>query len=302
MKKPIVVSVIMALMLLAWSSFASAQAQDPTTEEKPMFYRLTPGTYVNGWPRFTITYPKDWVERFNVPASIFWVSTPGPAPRAEFIVAPPQTTPTPVPLDKYADILVQFFKSSPAQDVTLVRDKPTQLRDGSPAREIEIQMTMNGEPYNSLSLAMKRGEVWVAMSVALYNGKVGEDLKAILYSLEFQPEKDDLVKVPPDVQEFFDNVNNDILSHDVAKVMGHYSDRFLSSGNRKGEAERFWRQFIGFWTTSQRPVVTDFIPADDRAYLAGFVTGWLGGAPMLESIIKENGEWKFYGNQRDVSP
>jgi hypothetical protein len=153
-----------------------------------------------------------------------------------------------------------------------------------------------------MGLVAKKGGFWVNMAVESQNGKIGEDLKAILYSVECEPGKDEPVKLPPDVQEFFDNVNNDILSHDVAKVMGHYSDRFLSSGNRKGEAERFWRQFIGFWTTSQRPVVTDFIPADDRAYLAGFVTGWLGGAPMLESIIKENGEWKFYGNQRDVSP
>jgi hypothetical protein len=53
MKKPIVVSVIMALMLLVWGLFALAHAQDPAKEEKPTFYRLTPGVYVNGWPRFS---------------------------------------------------------------------------------------------------------------------------------------------------------------------------------------------------------------------------------------------------------
>jgi hypothetical protein len=63
MKKLIILIMIMALMLLAWISFALAQPQDPAKEGKPTFYRLTPGVYVNGWPRFIITYPKDWVER-----------------------------------------------------------------------------------------------------------------------------------------------------------------------------------------------------------------------------------------------
>jgi hypothetical protein len=60
MKKPIVVSVIMALALLA-GGLIPAYAQDPAKEEKPTFYRLTPGVYVNGWPRCTVHYPKEWV-------------------------------------------------------------------------------------------------------------------------------------------------------------------------------------------------------------------------------------------------
>jgi hypothetical protein len=62
MKKLIVVSMIMVLILLMGSSFSPAHAQDIAKEEKPTFYRLTPGVYVNGWPRFTVTYPKNWVE------------------------------------------------------------------------------------------------------------------------------------------------------------------------------------------------------------------------------------------------
>jgi hypothetical protein len=211
--------------------------------------------------------------------------------------------PTPVPLDKYVDILVQFFKSGSAnKDVTVVNDKPSRLRDGSPAREMEIQMTINGEPYNSLSLATKMGEVWVAISVALYNGKVGEDLKAILYSLEFQPGKDEPVKVPPDVQEFLDGWRSDIVSHDVAKVMSHYSDRFLNSGIKKGAVEWFWRKFISP-ITSYEIGITELALAGDKAYLAGFVNSNIGKWMLnLTSIIKESGEWKAYGNQRDVSP
>jgi hypothetical protein len=52
MKKTIIVSMIMVIILLAWSFLATAQPQDSANEEKPTFYRLVPGTYVNGWPRF----------------------------------------------------------------------------------------------------------------------------------------------------------------------------------------------------------------------------------------------------------
>jgi hypothetical protein len=66
MKTPIVLSVVMALLLRAGSVFVPSYAQDPATDDKPTFYRLTPGVYVNGWPRFTVTYPKDWVERVPI--------------------------------------------------------------------------------------------------------------------------------------------------------------------------------------------------------------------------------------------
>jgi hypothetical protein len=63
MKKLIVLSLISAPALLALSRIA--HAQDAANDQTPTFYRLVPGTYVNGWPRFTIHYPKDWVEKHN---------------------------------------------------------------------------------------------------------------------------------------------------------------------------------------------------------------------------------------------
>jgi hypothetical protein len=58
--------------------------------------------------------------------------------------------------------------------------------------------------------------------------------------------------------------------------------------------------------TSVEVGITDFVRAGDRAYPAGFFKGFPGfwGKGMLRetSIIKESGEWKWYGNQRDVSP
>jgi hypothetical protein len=300
MKKLIVVSATIAVVLLIGSSFILCHAQEAAKEEKSTFYHLVPGTYVNGWPRFTITYPKDWVELTPQPQEVFRAADPNPTHGEIFLVAHPWTTPQ--PLDKLADGLLSFFKVI-AKDVTVVTDKPYRLRDGTPAREVELQMVLNGLPANHLSLATKKDNMVFSTGVSSGRGRIREDLKAILYSLESQPGKDEPVKVPADIQEFFDKLNNDTVSHDFAKSMTHYSDRYLNSGVRKGELERWRRQWIGS-VTSVKVVITDFVPSGDRAYLTGFVIFTpFGTFPITDtSIIKENGEWKWYGNQRDVTP
>jgi hypothetical protein len=298
MKKLIVLSVIMAFMLLTWGSLAPVQPQEPTNEEKPTFYRLVPGTYVNGWPRFTIHYPKDWIERIPRPHMLFRATDPGLIRFQAFMVS---AGPIPYPLDKFAENSVMFFRAI-AQDVTLVSDKPSQLWDGTPAREVGINMVMNGEPLNTLALATKKDDLLICASVETRSGKIGEDLKAILYSLEFQPGKDETVTLPPDIQEFLDRHCSAMVSHDVAKVMTHYSDKYLNSGVRKGEMERFWSQYVGS-VTSVEVGVTDFQAEADRVHLAAFLN-WnkLKHVLQMGSIIKEKGEWKWYGNQRNPSP
>ena len=77
------------------------------------------------------------------------------------------------------------------------------------------------------------------------------------------------MKVPPDVQEFLDKHNNDLVSHDLAKVMTHYSDRYLNSGKKKREIERMWGFMIDRITATEIGV-TEFVPEGDKAYLAGF--------------------------------
>jgi hypothetical protein len=300
MKKLIAVTVIIAFTLLALSVFAPAHAQDPAKEEKPTFYRLISGVYVNGWPRFTIHYPKDWVERPTnlLRGGVFQVSHPGPVDRPMLVVV---IHTLPLPLEKFADLWVMTLRSS-ATDVTVVSDKASQLRDGSQGREVEIKMVRNGLPCGTLGLATKKGDAWIITIIESLNGKIGEDLRAILYSIEFQPEKDKVVKVPSDIQEFLDKFCSDMVSHDLAKVMTHYSDRYLNSGVRKGEMERFWRQVISSVTLSEIGI-TEFVTEGDRVYLAGFGATNLNKGYLNEtSIIKENGEWKWFGNQRDVSP
>jgi hypothetical protein len=195
---------------------------------------------------------------------------------------------------------MSYFKAID-KDVTVVSDKPSQLKDGTPAREVVYQMVENGAPLHIFALGTMKGGVVVATVVGSTT-KIGEDLKGILYSLQYEPGKDELVEVPPDIRAFLDKFSSDMVSHDIAKVMTCYSDRYLDSGTKKGEVERFWKQLIGSITSSEVGI-TDFEGTGDKAYLTGFhsVNGLrhpLGGT----SIIRENGEWKWYGNQREIVP
>ena len=298
MKKLIVVPVIAAIMTLAGSVFAPSHAQTPAQADRPTFYHLVPGTYVNGWPRFTVHYTKEWIERYPRPWEEFRAAAPGAAAHPAFIVS---IGTTPPPLDKYLDWLLPFLRAR-GTDLTVVVDKASHLRDGTPAREMEVRMVVNGGPFSTTTLVSKRGDLAIATASESLSEKTGEDLKAILYSIEFERSKDEPVKVPPDVQAFLDQFCNDVVSHDVEKVMSHYSDRFLNSGVRKGEMEQFYRQIIGP-VTSFELGITDFVPAGDRAYLTGFTRAYWGKGSFSRGtlIIKENGEWKFYGNQRDVA-
>jgi hypothetical protein len=296
MKRLTTPSVMIALVLLAGSVIAPSRAQAPTTDDTPTFYRLVPGTYVNPWPAFTVRYPNEWVEyRPGAQQFALLVGTPDFSEKLTIDIG------NPTPLDKTSDTLVTIYKHNGGKDVTVLSDKPSQLRDGTPAREVEIKAVFppNRGDTNFFYLATKKGDMPQVGMTLTSTRVIGKDQKAIAYSLQYEAGKDEPVKVPPDIQEFLDRYRNDMLSHDLQKAMTLYSDGYLSSGNRKGEVERLWRSVISA-ITSFEVSITDFVAAGDKAYLAGFTvingSKWpFGGA----SIIKENGEWKFYGNQRN---
>jgi hypothetical protein len=188
---------------------------------------------VNGWPRFTVHYPKDWVERpLFAGGDAFKAEAPGPVRSAGFSVVVVSFL---FPLEKFAEACLPVFRASGATNATIVSDKPSRLRDGTPAREVEVDSVNNGTPAKWVAVAVKKDDVVIHANMTSLGGDIGDDLKAFLYSLEFQPDKDKPVKVPPDVQEFLDKHNNDLVSHDLAKVMTHYSDRYLNSGKKKRE-------------------------------------------------------------------
>jgi hypothetical protein len=139
-------------------------------------------------------------------------------------------------------------------------------------------------------------------------GTIGDDLKRIAYSLNVSQGKPQPAKLPPDVQAFLDKYSKDVDSGDAAKVMTNFSDRYLYNGMKKGDQELWYRYSpmspLTAGVTSATVTVTMIEPQGDKAYLAGFYGGKLksgppGISPIADNqIIKENGEWKWYGNQK----
>jgi hypothetical protein len=209
-----------------------------------------------------------------------------------------------------ANILVEFLGQQGYKDMKVLYDKPSQLQDGSPAREAEIEWVMPGWPKaNSFMLATKKDDIWIMLTVSDMKGMIGADLKSVAYSLKVPRGKQEPVKVPPDVQAFLDKWNSDIDSHDVDRIMSNLSDHFRQSGSDKKAVEGWFRTGLDspvqLGITSAATTVTIFEPQGDKAYLAGFQTGNLkSGAPgptppiADNQIIKENGQWKWFGNQK----
>jgi hypothetical protein len=140
MKQLIVVSLAVALLVSTGGVLALSHAQAPQAADlKPTFISLTPGLYVNGWPAFTVSYPKEWVER--VPD--FGVFGAGAAqPDLPSSIRLPQFTVGTgaflLPLDDWAKPFVPAYVAS-ATDFKVLSDKPSRLKDGTPAREIEVE-------------------------------------------------------------------------------------------------------------------------------------------------------------------
>ena len=148
----------MAVMFLTGGSVAPAHAQDSAKDDTPTFYHLVPGTYVNPWPRFTVTYPKEWTaERFAVAGGqVFLVSPPGPGPHPSLGVT---IAPFPHPLDRFPEANLAVFKAVGYTDVTVVTDKPSHLQDGTPAWEVDSITSPTANP--SIRCSLRRRKVTV---------------------------------------------------------------------------------------------------------------------------------------------
>jgi hypothetical protein len=296
----IVLTAVMALFSV------SVYAQSPASDVKPTFITLTPGLYVHGWPAFTVSYPKEWAVLPPAPTSTFHagVSRPG-------LPASPQLTilvvPSILPLEDWAKIYMPVY-SQVGTDIKVLSEKPSQLKDGTPAREVELEfVAKNGPKLNNLILMTKKGTVWISVTLMDDKGKMGEDLKNYAYSLTFQPSREEPVKVPPDVGTFLNKWASDLVSGDIERIMANFSDQFLNNGTKKSGYEQVFKSHplspVVLGTSSHEITITVIETQGDKVYLAGFVVGKDKRGPfvnplVLQYLTKENGQWKWYGNQK----
>ena len=306
MKKLIAISLIMAVMLLVGFFSAPTQAQSPASDVKPTFITLTPGLYVHGWPAFTVSYPKDWVVMPPGLGNFFKVGAPrqNPPPSPQLTIS---VSTSPLPLeDCWAKGLMPMYLMI-GTDIKVLSDKPSQLNDGTSTREVEVEFVLkNGPKLNNFILMTKKDLAWISITLMDDKGKIGEDLKNYAYSLTFQQGREEPVKVPPDVRAFVDKYASDVVSGDVERIMANFSDQFLHRGQNKAFFEKYFRQILTQWVNiTSEATVTVFEPRGDKAYVDGFFLGKGKGSPnalkgpmAYQQIIKENGQWKWYGNQK----
>jgi hypothetical protein len=303
MKKLMVVSLLLA-GILSTGVIGIAQAQ--TSDLKPTFISFTPGIYVNAWPPFTVTYPKEWEEQRPVaPWMVFLAGKSAAATPAILVIS---ASFNPADVNTLAGMVMAAF-SQGFKDVKLVSDKPSKLQDGTPAQEVEVEyVSPNGTKVHTFFVGTKKDDIFITVSLDDWSGKVGEDLKSIAHSLNVSQGKPEPVKVPPDVQALLDSHGRALQAGDVAKIMANYSDRYLNNGTKKSNEEQWYRYHpwspLNIGAIKGEMTATVFESQGDRAYLGGFVTATLKNGSQITSpwtlqrLIKEDGQWKWYGNQK----
>ena len=114
--------------------------------------------------------------------------------------------------------------------------------------------------------------------------------------------KSPLIKSPEYVQPFFDQYRKDILTHGLKKISVHYAANFRQDGYDRQAFLKVLDNTIGF-VTDYVIKLTKFEPDKNNSNIVsidGSVDLGSITVPFAEGsmIIKEDGVWKWYGNQK----
>ena len=106
------------------------------------------------------------------------------------------------------------------------------------------------------------------------------------------------VDLPPDVKSFIADYNQARLSNDIETMSNLISDQFLYSGVAKNMALRFLKATSPY-ISEAKIIITRYEPGSDEVKIDVFLKDKYFEAPfMIDSkLIKEDGQWKWYGNQ-----
>jgi pimeloyl-ACP methyl ester carboxylesterase len=114
--------------------------------------------------------------------------------------------------------------------------------------------------------------------------------------------KSPAIKIPDDVQAFFEQFRNDVLTKDMKKIEPHYAAKFREKGYSRADFLEFLPRTLGYVNDYAIKLTVFEINKDNPniVNIQGSVS--LGGmvVPFSEGsmIIKEDGRWKWYGNQK----
>ncbi len=106
------------------------------------------------------------------------------------------------------------------------------------------------------------------------------------------------VELPTDVKTFITDYDQARFNKDVVTMADLMSDRFLHDGVTKQMALRFLSGTLSY-TSEAKTIITKFEPEGDEAKIDVSLKDKYFEAPFMtgSKLIKENGHWKWYGNQ-----
>jgi len=106
------------------------------------------------------------------------------------------------------------------------------------------------------------------------------------------------VDLPPDVKTFISDYNQARYNKDIEKMSELISDRFLHEGVTKQMAVRFLSGAKSY-TSEAKIIITRFEPVEKKAEVDVWLKDKYFESLFMKGsrLIKENGNWKWYGNQ-----
>jgi CubicO group peptidase (beta-lactamase class C family) len=125
------------------------------------------------------------------------------------------------------------------------------------------------------------------------------DLVAASVKRERPPKKPlNIVELPSDVKAFITDYNQARFNKDMVTMADLISDRFLHDGVTKQMALRFLSGTLSY-ASEAKIILTKFEPEGDKAKIDVVLKDKYFEAPFMigSKLIKENGQWKWYGNQ-----
>ena len=106
------------------------------------------------------------------------------------------------------------------------------------------------------------------------------------------------VELPTDVKAFITDYDQASLNKDVAKMANLISDRFLSNGVTKQMAVEFLSRNLPYMSEA-KIIITKFEIEGNEVKIDVWLKDKYFDAPFMtdSKLIKENGNWKWFGNQ-----
>jgi len=139
--------------------------------------------FTNKDPAFSLTYPSNFIELKPNPIlkQVFVANKLG----RDLIITIKKISPKRHLEDVTKKILTQLERTG--KDVSLISNKPTALRDGTPAYESIIEFKSIGKTkVKSIHISAFKNEKWIRVSLFAVDYYFNEDYKKIVHSLEFK--------------------------------------------------------------------------------------------------------------------